>query len=1279
MGIPHGEALASVRRQTSPMSNAEGHWMSFTEFREVELARRTPNAGDITTGRLFLSHCWRQTSQQKRKRRMVAELSLPVSEGGPGLAYWSDWLDLQSNGPVEWQKVIQEGIEESSKMVCFVDAPYLASFNCLKEVAYAMECGKPVVIIVLDMEAWNTLSTPGGAQKMWDTTTWGTPLSNHIGADFPTFEYSKDGASQSGGPFSLEVLVRLFARLSSINFCPCRDLDEANLGLNGILSNMVDYVSKELGYMKEHANLKSLSAAWITRGRPSSLLLHRNEALKWQQWTCFAEQAQIKPAPTPEQKEFVSKSAKRARRVAQTAVVVASVLLALILGGVVLSSVMWVRAEEAEHDAEVNGQSAAMWTILGKISEPSGSVYEIRALLEILRLCSLSASAPHRFAGIQTDASRVFYKIMSHRCINTGEVEGLTKAWSLAWSPGSSHLAVGSELEGNHVVVQPVDGSLPSRRWLLGPGSTVHSLSWSAAGTLAAGDLTGDVFLWDVSRNSSRRLPGRSGAWLEEGLFPVAPVAWLDNGTLLSSGGADGSLRLWDAGLPEPAFQELPPAEGSGQPHRISVSPDGKVVAVSGNYQTTFRSLGDEEGGEEEDLAPLLTIPAQGFVPSDVSFSEDGATLYLASNFDLMVYSFRPPSSQEGDVTASCELSCHAFDVVEADWADKLWYAEALYQDALSDFHRQQLHSLGWNASSWAECGRCRKNRWGDDVARCVRELYKQWAACPISQLALWSQLSPEERLAATNLGYTAASWDATSPVSCCSYSSSSSVEERSLLISGILLPGQEPSANVLGSKDTDMGAHAGLQVEPFAALQPLAGIPKVLTRVAASADGRHLAAGTEAGALVWDLTGGQGSTPILLPGTFLNDVLWSPDSRYLATATATGSAAIWDFQLDGPHAPRALPPHTADLSSVAFDPLHDWRVVAGSTDGFLVAHNLADGSQQKVALPRPDLFVNSVSFSPGSSTLVVGGSIPPDGDTGELYICDTKSWSCSAPAFVGPEELMSVNEAVWSMDGSLLCVATGGFRPPQEVTVWDMTSMNPNPAGRFSLDGLPLCSALSHDSRLVAAGLFVTGTNLQNFHVWDLASGGREVKLSFEGEADTVQPFGFRPTRAQWSPVAAPDGGYRLAVGADSGVLYLSEGRFAPNGSPLRMKSLHHHRDSIFAVAWSPDGQTLASASADGLLLLWDVTSEASMAQPQKIDVAGPGEAVLSLAWTPDGRSVAASGRGGFLKIIPYTPIDEMAGVLEGLLLPFTRTSFNEGDAVELNIAPGIFPALRQ
>jgi GTPase SAR1 family protein len=76
------------------------------------------------------------------------------------------------------------------------------------------------------------------------------------------------------------------------------------------------------------------------------------------------------------------------------------------------------------------------------------------------------------------------------------------------------------------------------------------------------------------------------------------------------------------------------------------------------------------------------------------------------------------------------------------------------------------------------------------------------------------------------------------------------------------------------------------------------------------------------------------------------------------------------------------------------------------------------------------------------------------------------------------------------------------------------------------------------------------------------------------------------------------------------------------PPGVSLR-RSLRGHGGWINRIAWSPDGRTLASASNDNSIRLWDFRTGKS-----RLLLAGHSNVVLCVAWSPDGRTLA-SGSG--------------------------------------------------
>src|SRR5438132_8870524 len=106
----------------------------------------------------------------------------------------------------------------------------------------------------------------------------------------------------------------------------------------------------------------------------------------------------------------------------------------------------------------------------------------------------------------------------------------------------------------------------------------------------------------------------------------------------------------------------------------------------------------------------------------------------------------------------------------------------------------------------------------------------------------------------------------------------------------------------------------------------------------------------------------------------------------------------------------------------------------------------------------------------------------------------------------------------------------------------------------------------------------------------------------------------GLMKTHAQWVVTLAlllvADVAPRVAPGALA-------------GAPKQRDTLAGHTEFVASVAFSPDGKTLASGSADDTIKLWDVTTGKEKATLK----GGLGLGIVaSVAFSPDGKTLAAS-----------------------------------------------------
>jgi WD40 repeat protein len=76
-------------------------------------------------------------------------------------------------------------------------------------------------------------------------------------------------------------------------------------------------------------------------------------------------------------------------------------------------------------------------------------------------------------------------------------------------------------------------------------------------------------------------------------------------------------------------------------------------------------------------------------------------------------------------------------------------------------------------------------------------------------------------------------------------------------------------------------------------------------------------------------------------------------------------------------------------------------------------------------------------------------------------------------------------------------------------------------------------------------------------------------------------------------------------------------------------------HTDMVASVAFSPDGKTLASASADNTIRLWDVASHQALGAP----LTGHTNWVRSVAFSPDGKTLASASADNTIRLWDIDP----------------------------------------
>jgi WD40 repeat protein len=405
---------------------------------------------------------------------------------------------------------------------------------------------------------------------------------------------------------------------------------------------------------------------------------------------------------------------------------------------------------------------------------------------------------------------------------------------------------------------------------------------------------------------------------------------------------------------------------------------------------------------------------------------------------------------------------------------------------------------------------------------------------------------------------------------------------------------------NPMGDRFATVDDHGEIQVWDLGTQQSLltlSGHTNWVWTIAFSPDGKFLASGSHDQTIrIWHL--GDRQCVQILRGhqNWVWSVAFSPDGKFLVSGSWDTTIRLWDVATGD--CVQVFQGHEGWVRSVCFSPKGD-RIASASQDGTVRLWHPQTGECQQIFHGHEGQ-IWSVVFSPDGLRLASSG----DDQTVRLWHVATGT---SLQVLRGHHG--AIRMVAFSRDGQWL--ASGG--EDNRICLWQ------GQTGQH-------CRTLAEHTSQVWTLSFhptrpclVSGSGDQTVRFWDVETG--QCLQIIQGHASQTWSIAFAPPRSSHSAdrqtgALSQTTPLHLVSGHGDHQVRLWD---ASTGHCLR--TFHGHRNWVWSVAFSPDGELIASSSGDQTIRLWQVRSGDCV----RI-LRGHENWVWSVAFSADGQTLVSS-----------------------------------------------------
>ncbi|QKQ75422.1 WD40 repeat domain-containing protein [Nostoc sp. TCL240-02] len=348
----------------------------------------------------------------------------------------------------------------------------------------------------------------------------------------------------------------------------------------------------------------------------------------------------------------------------------------------------------------------------------------------------------------------------------------------------------------------------------------------------------------------------------------------------------------------------------------------------------------------------------------------------------------------------------------------------------------------------------------------------------------------------------------------------------------------------------------------------------------------------------LWDITTGKCLKTFQGHTSIVTSIAFSPDGQFLASTSYDHTVKLWHLGTD--QCVQTLEGHTTSVWSVTFHPTGKTLASAGE-DNTIKLWNIETGCCVQTLIGHQH-WIKAIAFNPEGQRLASASF----DQTVKLWDVSTGVWVCLM-TLVGHTGL--VTSVAFSPQGDRIASASYD----KTVKIWDTNT------------GKCLDTLNKHRSRIWSIAfhpqghLIASGGDDHAARVWELHTG--KCTKTLQGHSNIIYA------------IAHCEQQNLLASGHEDQTIKLWDINLsAPqllkvDLQPFRV--LHGHSNRVFSVAFSPDRQFLASASADRTIKLWSPYTGQCLKT-----LYGHGSWVWTIAFSPDSNLLASGSYDHTVKI---------------------------------------------